>query len=263
MASEEEVYSEIKPSTEVEQDKAEVVEESLVKETKPSEPQPEATDEVSPPPAEKEEEKPLPSTTKPEVTDTVTPPAEKEEDKSSQSESSDTKVTPQSIKVKSPTPEKEPSPIALEDDNKTSEKMSVRASSYIEVRDEEALAPPAKSSGVSESNHLSSSSSSSRNKSSSSRSYHSSHRAYSQSRDYSVPRDYGIADFRARSPNVAENILHHPLLLSPMFEPLRNPRLSARSKKALRDTSELSVIAPGLRGMLEVCWSMFIVFSDS
>lgn len=90
---------------------------------------------------------------------------------------------------------------------------------------------------------------------SSTRSYQSS--SSSQPREY---RDYterlGIAslsrEFRGTSPSVIENIATHPLLFSPGYEPIRNPHLSARSKKVLRETSELGVVAPGLKALLEV-----------
>lgn len=60
-------------------------------------------------------------------------------------------------------------------------------------------------------------------------------------------------DFRGTSPSVIENIATHPLLYSSAYEPIKNPRLSARSKKVLRATCDLGIVAPGLRSLLEVC----------
>lgn len=101
-----------------------------------------------------------------------------------------------------------------------------------------------------------SSSSSSKHKSSSShksstKSYHSS----SQPRDYSDRLGIGgfSREFRGMSPSVVENIATHPLLFNKGYEPLINPILSAKSKKVIRDTSDLGVYAPGLKALLEVC----------
>lgn len=59
-------------------------------------------------------------------------------------------------------------------------------------------------------------------------------------------------EFRGTSPSVLENIATHPLLFNSKYEPLRNPGLSAKSKKAIRDASDLALTAPGLKGILEV-----------
>lgn len=107
----------------------------------------------------------------------------------------------------------------------------------------------------SSSSHKHSSSSSSKHKSSSSKSTSKSYHSSSQPRDYSDR--LGISslsrEFRGTSPSVIENIATHPLLFSKGYEPLRNPHLSARSKKVIRDTSDLGIYAPGLKSLLEVC----------
>lgn len=64
---------------------------------------------------------------------------------------------------------------------------------------------------------------------------------------------------RGTSPAVIEGISTHPLLYGKHFEPLRNPKLSARSKKVLRDTADLGIISPGLRALLEVSTSSFVI----
>jgi len=66
-------------------------------------------------------------------------------------------------------------------------------------------------------------------------------------------------EFRGTSPSVLENISTHPLLYSPKYEPLKQPHLSARSRKVLRDAADLAVIAPGLRNLLEVQYHFYFV----
>ena len=66
-------------------------------------------------------------------------------------------------------------------------------------------------------------------------------------------------EFRGTSPSVIENIATHPLLFEPHYEPLRKPKLSARSKKALRDTADLAVLIPGLRNLLEVQYRVLLL----
>lgn len=70
-------------------------------------------------------------------------------------------------------------------------------------------------------------------------------------------------EFRGTSPSVLENISTHPLLYSPKYEPLKQPHLSARSRKVLRDAADLAVIAPGLRNLLEVQYHFFILFRSA
>ena len=67
-------------------------------------------------------------------------------------------------------------------------------------------------------------------------------------------------EFRGTSPSVLENISTHPLLYSPKYEPLKQPHLSARSRKVLRDAADLAVVAPGLKNLLEVQYHFFILF---
>lgn len=97
-------------------------------------------------------------------------------------------------------------------------------------------------------------SSSSKKSSSSSKSASSSYGKSSRS-EYGDILGVGAAlarEFRGTSPSVLENIATHPLLYSPSYEPLKQPHLSARSRKALRDAADLAVIAPGLKNLLEV-----------
>lgn len=66
-------------------------------------------------------------------------------------------------------------------------------------------------------------------------------------------------EFRGTSPAVLENISCHPLLYKTYDMPI-NPKLSARSKKVIRDASELGQFSPGLKTLLEVCL-LFFLFS--
>lgn len=60
-------------------------------------------------------------------------------------------------------------------------------------------------------------------------------------------------DYRGTSPAVLEGIASHPVLYSKAFEStVGRPRLSARSKKIIRDTTDLALVAPGLKSLLEV-----------
>ena len=104
------------------------------------------------------------------------------------------------------------------------------------------------------------SSSSKHQQQSSSRSSHrpqsSSYASHHPPRDYSSAMDIGASlsrEFRGTSPCVIENIASHPLLYSGGFEPLRHPSLSARSRKVIRQASDLAYTAPGLKNLLEVC----------
>ncbi|GFS03452.1 catchin protein [Elysia marginata] len=114
-------------------------------------------------------------------------------------------------------------------------------------------AKPQSSSSSSNSKHYDSK----QHKSSKSSKYHSSSYAYHHPpRDYNSSLDIGASlsrEFRGTSPSVIENIATHPLLHSGGFEPLRHPTLSARSRKAFRDASDLVYTAPGLKNLLEVC----------
>lgn len=58
-------------------------------------------------------------------------------------------------------------------------------------------------------------------------------------------------EFRGTSPAVLENISCHPLLYRQYEAPV-NPKLSARSKKVIRDASDLALFSPGLKSLLEV-----------
>lgn len=62
--------------------------------------------------------------------------------------------------------------------------------------------------------------------------------------------------YRGTSPAVLEGIAHHPALFSRAYEPV-NPRLSAKSKKIIRETSDLAIFSPGLKNLLEVEYSDF------
>ena len=59
-------------------------------------------------------------------------------------------------------------------------------------------------------------------------------------------------EFRGTSPAVLENISSHPLLYR-QYESTVNPKLSARSKKVIRDAADLALFSPGLKLLLEVC----------
>ncbi|XP_056018117.1 uncharacterized protein LOC130054023 [Ostrea edulis] len=61
-------------------------------------------------------------------------------------------------------------------------------------------------------------------------------------------------NYRGTSPAVLEGIAHHPALFSRAYEPV-NPRLSAKSKKIIRDTADLAIFSPGLKNLLEVEYS--------
>jgi hypothetical protein len=61
-------------------------------------------------------------------------------------------------------------------------------------------------------------------------------------------------NYRGTSPAVLEGIAHHPALFSRAYEPV-NPRLSAKSKKVIRDTADLAIFSPGLKNLLEVEYS--------
>lgn len=63
-------------------------------------------------------------------------------------------------------------------------------------------------------------------------------------------------NYRGTSPAVLEGIAHHPALFSRAYEPV-NPRLSAKSKKIIRETSDLAIFSPGLKNLLEVEYSDF------
>ena len=66
-------------------------------------------------------------------------------------------------------------------------------------------------------------------------------------------------DYRGTSPAVLENIATHPVLYCRQYMPDISPtKLSARSKKVIRDAEDLARTAPGLKNMLEVQYLCYI-----
>lgn len=72
-----------------------------------------------------------------------------------------------------------------------------------------------------------------------------------RSTDFSDVLGSMTREFRGTSPAVLENISCHPLLYRQYEAPV-NPKLSARSKKVIRDASDLALFSPGLKSLLEV-----------
>lgn len=70
-------------------------------------------------------------------------------------------------------------------------------------------------------------------------------------------------DYRGTSPAVLEGIASQPILYSKAFDKIGNTRLSARSRKILRDTTDLALVAPGLKNLLEVGFTCLIVLQSS
>lgn len=64
-------------------------------------------------------------------------------------------------------------------------------------------------------------------------------------------------DYHA-SQSVLEGISSNPVLYNRTYEPV-NPKLSLRSKRAIRDASELALVSPGLKSLLEVEYIIFIL----
>lgn len=70
-------------------------------------------------------------------------------------------------------------------------------------------------------------------------------------------------DYRGTSPAVLEGIASQPVLYSKAFDKIGQQKLSARSRKILRDTTDLALVAPGLKNLLEVGFTCLIVLQSS
>lgn len=67
-------------------------------------------------------------------------------------------------------------------------------------------------------------------------------------------------DYRGTSPAVLESIATHPAIYSSKYLVDRmRPRLSARSRKVIRDAEDLAIATPGLKHMLEVQYQSLFV----
>ena len=67
-------------------------------------------------------------------------------------------------------------------------------------------------------------------------------------------------DYRGTSPAVLEGIATHPALYNHRYLVDRGrPRISARSRKVIRDAEDLAVSAPGLKHMFEVQYQFLFV----
>lgn len=86
----------------------------------------------------------------------------------------------------------------------------------------------------------------------------------SRSSGYGDYLDDFSRQYRGASPAVIESIITHPVLFSRSFqyEP-RSTKLSARSKRVIRDSSDLALVSPGLKGLLEVQYLNFPIFGCS
>lgn len=85
-----------------------------------------------------------------------------------------------------------------------------------------------------------------------------------RSSDYESTIGQLTRDYRGTSPAVLEGIASHPILYSKTFDSkIGRQKLSARSKKILRDTSDLAIVAPGLKNLLEVGYNLIVLLQSS
>lgn len=67
-------------------------------------------------------------------------------------------------------------------------------------------------------------------------------------------------DYRGTSPAVLESIATHPAIYSSRYMVDRmRPKLSARSRKVIREAEDLAIATPGLKHMLEVQYQSLFV----
>lgn len=121
---------------------------------------------------------------------------------------------------------------------------------------------PSKTSSSTKSSSSKTTSSKSSSKTSSSRTGDSSYTSRSYKKDY-LSDPFDDRSVRARSP-VVETILSHPLLFSQRFQPTKfSGKMSARSRKVIRDSQDMTASSPGLRALLEVWFIPFSIFMCS
>ena len=166
----------------------------------------------------------------------------------------ETKSSPKTTSVKTDTEKSAPKTTSVKTDTEKSVPKTESAKSSVKPVAEPTQKEETVSKPVTTTEYTSSSSSSSKSKYSSKPSK--GRKTYS---DYMA--DFS-SDYSGMSSSVLENISTHPVLLSRTYQ-YETPayKLSARSKKVMREASDLGASSPGLKAMFEVEYFPFTISS--